>query len=76
MIPYTCGLSVATAKDLNNMLDYASEDIDGMDDDAGEEQAQNRLSPDVGRPSVIKSETTPLYKTASSHNMVKSIRFE
>ena len=23
------------------MLDYASEDIDGMDDDAGEEQAQN-----------------------------------
>jgi hypothetical protein len=23
------------------MLDYDSEDIDGMDDDAGEEQAQN-----------------------------------
>ena len=23
------------------MLDYASEDIDGMDDDAGEEQSQN-----------------------------------
>ena len=23
------------------MLDYASEDIDGMDDDAGEEQAEN-----------------------------------
>ena len=23
------------------MLDYSSEDIDGMDDDAGEEQAQN-----------------------------------
>ena len=23
------------------MLDYGSEDIDGMDDDAGEEQAQN-----------------------------------
>ena len=23
------------------MLDYASEDIDGMDNDAGEEQAQN-----------------------------------
>ena len=23
------------------MFDYASEDIDGMDDDAGEEQAQN-----------------------------------
>ena len=25
------------------MLDYGSEDIDGMDDDAGEEQAQNPL---------------------------------
>ena len=25
------------------MLDYGSEDIDGMDDDAGEEQAENPL---------------------------------
>ena len=33
--------SVATIKDLTDMLDYASEDIDGMNDDAGEEEAQN-----------------------------------
>ena len=32
---------IATVEDLTDMLDYASEDIDGMDDDAGEEQAQN-----------------------------------
>ena len=28
---------VATVDDLTDMLDYNSEDIDGMDDDAGEE---------------------------------------
>ena len=28
---------IATVEDLTNMLDYDSEDIDGMDDDAGEE---------------------------------------
>ena len=28
---------IATVKDLTDMLDYDSEDIDGMDDDAGEE---------------------------------------
>ena len=32
---------VATIEDLTDKLDYGSEDIDGMDDDAGEEQAQN-----------------------------------
>ena len=32
---------IATFEDLTNMLDYISEDIGGMDDDAGEEQAQN-----------------------------------
>ena len=32
---------MGTVEDLTDMLDYASEDIDGMDDDAGEEQAQN-----------------------------------
>ena len=32
---------VATVDDLTDMLDYDFEDIDGMDDDAGEEQAQN-----------------------------------
>ena len=32
---------IATVEDLTDMLDYDSEDIDGMDDDAGEEEAQN-----------------------------------
>ena len=31
---------IATIEDLTDMLDYDSEDIDGMDNDAGEEQAQ------------------------------------
>ena len=31
---------IATVEDLTNMLDYGSEDIDGMDDDAGEDQAE------------------------------------
>ena len=31
---------IATVEDLTDMLDYDSEDINGMDDDAGEEQAQ------------------------------------
>ena len=29
---------IATVEDLTDMLDYASEDIDGMDDDAGDDQ--------------------------------------
>jgi hypothetical protein len=32
---------IATVEDLTDMLDYASEDINGMDDDAGAEPAQN-----------------------------------
>ena len=32
---------IATVEDLTNTLDYDSEDIDGMDDDAGDEEAQN-----------------------------------
>ena len=31
---------IATVEDSTDMLDYGSEDIDGMDDYAGEEQAQ------------------------------------
>ena len=31
---------IATVEDLTDMLDYGSEDIDGMNDDAGEEEAQ------------------------------------
>ena len=38
---------IATVEDLTDMLDYASEDIDDMDDDAGEEQSQN--PPPIGR---------------------------
>ena len=34
---------IDTVKDLTDMLDYASEDINGMDDDAGEEKSQNPL---------------------------------
>ena len=32
---------IATVEDLTDMLDYTSEDIDGMDDDAGDDQSQN-----------------------------------
>ena len=32
---------IATVEDLTDTLDYDSEDIDGMDDDADEEQNQN-----------------------------------
>ena len=32
---------IATVEDLTDMVDYGFEDIDGMDDDAGEEQTQN-----------------------------------
>ena len=32
---------IATVEDLTDMLDYGSEDIDGMEDNAGEEEAQN-----------------------------------
>ena len=32
---------IATVEDLTDMLDYASEDIDDMDDDAGDDQSQD-----------------------------------
>ena len=32
---------IATVEDLTDMLDYASEDINDMDDDAGDEQGQD-----------------------------------
>ena len=38
---------IATVEDLTDMLDYASEDMDGMDDDADHEQGQN--PPFIGR---------------------------
>ena len=39
-IPPTSHL-IATVEDLTAMLDYASEDIDGMDDDAGDKPVQD-----------------------------------
>jgi len=36
---------IATVDDLTDMLDFGSEDIDGMEDDAGEEQEP----PPIGR---------------------------
>ena len=45
-VPPTTHL-VATVEDLTDMLDYASEDIDGMDDDAGADPGQN--PPIIGR---------------------------
>ena len=47
---------IATVEDLTDMLDYGSEDIDGMTDDAGEEEAQN--PPFTGR-----------WTTTSSYNV-------
>ena len=32
---------IATVEDLTDMLDYSSDDIDSMDDDADEERGQN-----------------------------------
>ena len=32
---------IATVEDLTGVLDYSSDDIDGIDDDADEEQGQN-----------------------------------
>ena len=41
---------IATVEDLTDMLDYGSDDIDGMDDDAGEEEPGTCHLPDAGRP--------------------------
>ena len=44
---------IATVEDLTDMLDYASEDIDDMDDDAGDEQGQD--PPFTGRWTVTST---------------------
>ena len=41
---------IATVEYLTDMLDYGSDDIDGMDDDAGEEEAQDPPFTNAGRP--------------------------
>ena len=48
------------------MLDYSSEDIDGMDDDAGEEQAQN--PPFTGRWTATSSYDVYMVDTPKEGN--------
>ena len=48
------------------MLDYGSEDIDGMDDDAGEEQAQN--PPFTGRWTATSSYDVYMVDTPKEGN--------
>ena len=57
---------IATVEDLTDMLDYGSEDIDGMDDDAGEEQAQN--PPFTGRWTATSSYDVYMVDTPKEAN--------
>jgi hypothetical protein len=57
---------IATVEDLTDMLDYDSEDIDGMDDDAGEEQAQN--PPFTGRWTATSSYDVYMVDTPKENN--------
>ena len=62
---------IATVKDLTDMLDYVSDDIDGMDDDAGEEEAQN--PPFTVRWTTTCSYEVPepaIYRTLDGHLLV------
>ena len=56
----------ATVEDLTDMLDYTSEDIDSMDDDAGDEQAQN--PPFTGRWSATSSYDVYMVDTPKENN--------
>ena len=62
------------------MLDYASKYIDGMDDDAEEEQAKTRRLPDAGRPPLrmmctwwthLKTVTAMIKKIQSRINLMR-----
>ena len=55
------------------MLDYGSEDIDGMDDDADKEQGQDPPSLDVGRP-PLRTMCTWLTHLKSLATMTKKIQ--
>ena len=46
---------IATVEDLTDMLDYGSDNVDDMDDDVGEEQAQDQ--PFTGRRMATSSYT-------------------
>ena len=57
---------IATIEDLTDMLDYDSEDIDGMEDDAGEEQAQKPLL--TGRWTATSSYDVYMVDTPKENN--------
>ena len=57
---------IATIEDLTDMLDYDSEDIDSMDDKAGEEQAQN--PPFTGRWTATSSYDVYMVDTPKEGN--------
>ena len=57
---------IATVEDLTDMLDYDSEDIDGMGDDAGEEQAQK--PPLTGRWTATSSYDVYMVDTPKENN--------
>ena len=57
---------IATVDDLTDMLDFDSEDIDGMDDDAEEEQGQN--PPFTGRWTATSSYDVYLVDTSKENN--------
>ena len=54
----------ATVDDLTDMLDFDSEDIDGMDDDAGEEQEP----PPIGRLTTTSSYDIYMVDTPKEDN--------
>ena len=55
---------IATVDDLTDMLDFDSEDIDGMDDDAGEEQEP----PPIGRWAATSSYDIYMVDTPKEDN--------
>jgi hypothetical protein len=57
---------IATVEDLTDMLDYGSEDIDGMDDDADVEQGQN--PPFTGRWTATSSYDVYMVDTPKEAN--------
>ena len=57
---------VATIDDLTDMLDYDSEDIDGMDNDAGEEQEP----PPIGRWTATSSYDIYMVDTPKENNEI------
>ena len=57
---------IATVEDLTDMLDYASEDIDDMDNDADVELSQ--VSPDTGRWTATSTYDVYMVDTPDKNN--------